>query len=140
MLPISSTTKAAISPALTAAHPKPDADHGTPLYSQHDPRWSHRTLGRHYTVGNAGCAMTAMAMAISKISGHPITPGQLDHWNDQHHGYFGDNLIWENAGRAGGLTAIRPKFSLDAIDRNLKHGRPVVIGVDYKSGGIGVAN
>lgn len=116
------------------------AGSGTPRYCQGDSRWGRRTLGRSYTIASAGCAMTATAMAISKISGRPINPGELDTYLDSHGGYVGDALVWSTAARARGLSANRPGWSLTTIDANLKAGRPVVIGVDYKAGSNGGAN
>ena len=118
-----------------------DADKGTPLYDQDSRRWGRRKLGnRHHTIASAGCALTATAMAISRISGKRINPGQLDRYCDRHGGYWGNNLVWERAAKARGLTAGRPRFRLKTIDKNLKRNRPVVIGVSFKKGGAGGAN
>lgn len=118
----------------------PSADKGTPMYAQGDSRWGNRTLGRNYTIRSAGCAMTATAMAISKISGRPINPGELDAYLDKNGGYYGDGLVWGVAARARGLSATKVGWSLGTIDANLKAGRPMVIGVDYKAGSGGGAN
>ena len=140
-------TKALGNPSAAAPAPPPsssssntDLRNGTPLYRQGDPRWGSRTLGRNYTIASAGCAMTATAMAISKISGRPINPGELDAYLDRNGGYSGDGLYWDKAAHARGLHASRPGWSLSTIDANLKAGRPVVIGVDYKAGSGGGAN
>lgn len=113
---------------------------GTPFYRQGDPEWGGRALGRGSSVGRAGCAMTATAMAISKISGQPITPGELDQFLDTHHGYSGNALRWEVAAAARGLGVQRPAWSLDTMNRQLDQGRPVVMGVDYRPGSNGGAN
>ncbi|MFN7130723.1 MAG: LysM peptidoglycan-binding domain-containing protein [Myxococcales bacterium] len=120
--------------------PPPDARNGTPLWSQGDPRWGNRTLGRSHTIRSAGCAMTATAMAISKISGRTIDPGQLDAYLDRNGGYYGDGLVWNTAARAAGLSAAKVGFSLSTIDAQLRKGHPVVIGVDFKAGSGGGAN
>lgn len=140
-------TKALGNPSAAAPAPPPsssssntDLRNGTPLYRQGDSRWGSRTLGRNYTIASAGCAMTATAMAISKISGRPINPGELDAYLDRNGGYSGDALYWDKAAHARGLHASRPSWSLSTIDANLKAGRPVVIGVDYKAGSGGGAN
>jgi len=113
-----------------------DASRGTPLYKQGDPQWGGRALGNaSRTISSAGCAMTATAMAISKISGKNIDPGQLDAYLDKHGGYSGNNLIWSVAAQAAGLTASRPAWSLSTIDSNLKAGKPVVISVDHTGDG-----
>jgi len=112
-----------------------DADKGTPMYDQDSAPWGDNPLGnKKLTIAQAGCALTATAMAISRISGRRINPGQLDRWCDNHGGYIGNNLDWADAARARGLTASRPKFSLERIDKNLLQNRPVVIGVSYAGG------
>ncbi len=117
-----------------------DARNGTPLWSQGDSRWGSRTLGRNYTIRAAGCAMTATAMAISKISGKTINPGELDAYLDRNGGYYGDGIVWNTAARAAGLKAAKANWSLSTIDANLRAGKPVVIGVDYKPGSGGGSN
>jgi peptidoglycan hydrolase-like protein with peptidoglycan-binding domain len=149
------TTRAALTKALAggasapakAPAPAPTnnqraADSGakTPLYAQGDSRWGNRTLGRNYTIRAAGCAMTSTAMAISKISGKPINPGELDAYLDKKGGYYGDGIVWDVAAHARGLHATRPAWSLSTIDANQRAGKPVVIGVDYKAGSNGGAN
>ncbi len=84
--------------------------------------------------------MTATAMAISKISGRAINPGELDQYLDSHGGYSGNGLIWGVAAKARGLTGGHVGFSLGTIDSNLRAGKPVVIGVDYKAGSNGGSN
>ncbi|MBL8917994.1 MAG: LysM peptidoglycan-binding domain-containing protein [Myxococcaceae bacterium] len=118
----------------------PTTSDGTPMYRQGDPEWGSRALGTGSSVARAGCAMTATAMALSRISGQTITPGQLDQYLDRNGGYSGNGLNWDVAARAAGLTANRPAWSLDTINRNLDQGRPVVVGVDYKAGSRGGAN
>lgn len=146
-------TRAAMEKALKSAPPLPpkpkpptnpgggiNASNGTPMYRQGDPRWGGRRLGTSSSLAAAGCAMTATAMAISKISGNPINPGQLDQYLDTHRGYVGNGLIWDTAARARGLNAAKSSFRLSTIDANLKAGKPVVIGVDYKPGSNGGSN
>ncbi|MBS1148708.1 MAG: uncharacterized protein H6Q89_406 [Myxococcaceae bacterium] len=94
-------------------------------------------LGRERTIAQAGCAMTSVAMAISKISDQPLTPRELDAHLDKHKGYSGDALDWDKAGAARGLKVNREKWSLDTIDAQLDAGKPVVVGVDYKQGSNG---
>lgn len=118
----------------------PRTSDGTPMYRQGDPEWGSRTLGTSSSVGRAGCAMTATAMAISRISGQTITPGELDRHLDRNGGYSGNGLRWDVAAQAAGLRAQTPAWSLDTINRNLDQGRPVVVGVDYKAGSNGGAN
>lgn len=118
----------------------PTTSDGTPMFRQGDPEWGSRALGTGSSIGRAGCAMTATAMAISRISGNTVNPGELDRYLDSHGGYSGNGLNWDVAARSQGLTANRPGWSMDTINRNLDQGRPVVVGVDYKAGSNGGAN
>lgn len=118
----------------------PTSADGTPMYRQGDAAWGGRTLGSHYSIAQAGCAMTATAMALSKISGKVITPEQLDGWLDKNGGYSGDGLNWGRAAQMAGLGASKPGWSLGTINAQLDAGRPVVIGVDYHAGSGGGAN
>lgn len=131
--------KIAAAPKNTGGGTKPSGG-SVPLWWQGDSRWGNRRLGRNYTVHQAGCAMTATAMAISKISGKTINPGQLDAYLDSHGGYSGDGLIWDVAARAVGLHASYAGWSMSTINANLAAGKPVVIGVNFKAGSNGGAN
>jgi len=124
-------------PAASGHAASPD---GTPLYRQGDAAWGQTVLGHSRTISQAGCAMTSVAMAISKISGRSIDPAQLDRYLDQHHGYSGDALKWDTAAQAAGLHGGKQAWSLQAVNRQLDAGRPVVVGVDYRTGGSGGSN
>jgi peptidoglycan hydrolase-like protein with peptidoglycan-binding domain len=84
--------------------------------------------------------MTSMAMAVSKITGNVLNPGEMDQYLDKNGGYVGNGLVWGKAAQAGGLTASKAAFNLDTINKQIDAGRPVVIGVDYKAGSNGGAN
>ena|GEM_PF-1306482 len=119
------------------------SSNGVPLYSQGDPAWATRALGTGSSIKAAGCAMTATAMAASKISGKTMDPGQLDAFLDANKGYDGNSLRWDVAAKAFGLKSTRTdnnKLDLSAVDKSLSEGRPVVIGVDYKEGSKGGAH
>ncbi|KFE68654.1 glucosaminidase domain-containing protein [Hyalangium minutum] len=113
---------------------------GTPMYKQGDAEWGSRALGTGSSISAAGCAMTATSMAVSKISGQAINPGQMDKYLDSHGGYVGNGLVWDKAAQAAGLHASKQGWSLDTINKQVDAGRPVVIGVDYKAGSGGGAN
>ncbi|MFY0580491.1 glucosaminidase domain-containing protein [Cystobacter fuscus] len=116
---------------------------GVPLYKQGDKNWGKTYLGsaNNLTIHAAGCAMTSTAMAISKISGRPINPKELDDYLDHHSGYSGNGLVWTVAAKARGLRANRlHNGSLVTLDKELAAGRPVVAGVDYKKGSGGGGN
>lgn len=124
--------------------PFPTSEDGTPLYKQNDRapggNWGRTTLGQQRTIGSRGCAMTSMAMALSKLSGQAITPLVLDSFLDAHGGYKGDALVWAKAGQAVHPSLHVQKhthWDLAAIDGSLAEGRPVVLAVDYKPGSSG---
>lgn len=124
--------------------PFPTSEDGTPLYKQNDRaaggNWGRTTLGKERTIGGRGCAMTSMAMAVSKLSGQTVTPQVLDAYLDAHGGYKGDALVWSKAGQAVQPSLQVKKhnqWDLAAIDTSLAEGRPVVLAVDYKPGASG---
>jgi predicted chitinase len=118
----------------------PTSRDGTPKYRQGDSQWGGRRLGHSSSLAAAGCAVTATAMALSKISGKVINPGELDRYMDTHRGYAGNGIMWGQAAKAAGMGAGKPGWSLNTIDKQLKAGRPVVVGVDYRLGSNGGAN
>ncbi len=128
------------SASATSAAPSAAAVSGAPLYRQGDAAWADRTLGHQKQIGSSGCALTATAMAISKISGRDINPAQLDQYLDTHHGYDGDAMKWDVAAGAAGLHASKASWSLDKVNQQIDAGRPVVVGVDYKPGSNGGKN
>ncbi len=112
----------------------PTSRDGTPMYRQGDPQWGGRRLGTSSSLSAAGCAMTATAMAVSKITGKVINPGEMDQYLDTHGGYVGNGAHLGQGGADGGLGATKAGWNLDTINKQLDAGRPVVIGVDYKAG------
>ena len=118
----------------------PTSADGTPIFKQGDAQWGSRTLGKSSSLSAAGCAMTSMAMAVSKIKGEVINPGEMDQYLDKNGGYVGNGLVWGKAAQIGGLTASKSAFNFDTINKQIDAGRPVVIGVDYKAGSNGGAN
>ncbi|QSQ18836.1 transglycosylase SLT domain-containing protein [Pyxidicoccus parkwayensis] len=118
----------------------PTSRDGTPMYRQGDPQWGSRALGTGSSISAAGCAMTATSMAVSKITGKVINPGEMDKYLDSHGGYSGNGLNWGVAAKAGGLSASKQAWNLNTINKQIDAGRPVVVGVDYKAGSNGGAN
>lgn len=123
-----------------AARTFPTSADGTPLFKQNDPEWGRLKLGRRETIGSAGCAMTAVAMVLSRLSGEVITPRQLDAYLDRNRGYAKDAIDWHKAAGFKGLTTRRESLTLARLDVQLEAGRPALVGVDYKRGSAGGAN
>jgi LysM domain/Papain-like cysteine protease AvrRpt2 len=119
--------------------PFPTSSDGTPRYMQGDSEWKDRRLGdgasKSVKVSLKGCAMTSVAMALSKLSGETITPKVLDAFLDAHNGYKENDIKWAVAGKVTEQTIPLDKkttWNLDTINAELTAGRPVVLGVDYK--------
>lgn len=113
---------------------------GTPIFKQGDGEWGRTKLGKGgSTIGRSGCAMTCVAMALSKITGETITPRALDSWLDKNRGYAGDALDWSRAGKMKDLSVSQKPWSRGTLDAQLEAGRPVIVGVDYKKGSKGGA-
>lgn len=102
-----------------------------PFYNQGNKEWKDRVLGKVATIGPKGCAVTAMAMAVSAISGKHVDPGEMDAYLDEHGGYSGDSVYWGKAAQAAGLTATRHVgFDVGILDQSLGAGKPCVISVN----------
>lgn len=119
--------------------PFPTSSDGTPRYKQGDDEWKDRKLGdgapQPVTVSFKGCAMTSVAMALSKLSGETITPMVLDAFLDGNNGYLKNDIKWAVAGKVTEQPISLDKkttWNLDTINAELAAGRPVVMAVDYK--------
>jgi len=105
-----------------------------PRFRQSDPAWRSQRLGvagDGPTLAQAGCAVTACAMALSRIGGTVLTPDALLRHLRASGGFQGPLLDWSAAGSA---IAGRPRASpgdLDCaqLDRELDAGKPVLLRV-----------
>ncbi|HZH74401.1 MAG TPA: peptidoglycan-binding protein [Archangium sp.] len=92
--------------------------------------------GTGRTVSAIGCAMTAVCMALSGITGRTITPDEMATFMKSKNGFGsgGDIQSWDLMG-----TLVSPQvdlfrktgFTADKIDQELDAGRPVIVHVDY---------
>lgn len=102
------------------------------------------------TIRQAGCFMTSMTMAASRITGDTsLNPAVANQRIRAAGGYSGSNLNAPRAAEALGMRmtsrdAVTPgnqQRMITNLDRSLEQGRPVVAGVDYKGGSSsGVSN
>ncbi|RKG98379.1 LysM peptidoglycan-binding domain-containing protein [Corallococcus carmarthensis] len=120
---------------------------GVPLYNQGDSDWENRRLGGAGTVDaksrnsvqSQGCAISSTAMALSALSGRTITPREMDAYLDKSGGYSGNAVNFEKTGGVTGndprITAKRERGTMSPalIDQNLAAGKPVVLGVNYRT-------
>ncbi len=87
-----------------------------PFFTQFDKAWGGNKLGKKKTLGQAGCAITSIAM-ILKFYGREIDPGSLDEHLDANNGYSGDNVYWAKAFEAGEVAG---KPTLKLTDHQFK--------------------
>jgi len=116
--------------------------HEPVAFSQHDPRWAALPLGTSpYTVTSAGCAVTAAAMLITRIS-HDVTPTDLVRWLNVNHGFTSGGLLhWHKvAAFQNGLEFIHYHIwrntpaDVNKLRSLLDYG-PQIVQVDYHPGG-----
>jgi LysM repeat protein len=117
------------------SEPAPVSGSGaTPLFRQGDPAWRAERLGvcgEGPTLAQAGCALTACAMALSRIGGTVLTPDALLSHLRACGGFQGPLLDWSAAGSAiPGATCASPgALDREQLDRELDAGRPVLLRV-----------
>ncbi len=81
-----------------------NAKDGTPMMVQSDARWGSRILGNaeKVTIGRSGCALTCLAMDLSKKLGRQVLPDELNDVLVKNKGCFaeqGANLMFAEAFR-----------------------------------------
>jgi hypothetical protein len=111
-----------------------------PHFSQGDPRWAKRVLGRDSTIRRSGCAISCIAM-ILRFHGRNVDPGVLDAYLDANDGYQDDSVKWNVAGKcseegAPSLTYARWEGSEQELHaelcRRIDQSRPTMVRVDYR--------
>lgn len=105
-----------------------------PRFRQSDPAWRSERLGvsgEGPTLAQAGCAVTACAMALSRIGGTVLTPDALLRHLRASGGFQGPLVDWSAAGSAipGRLRASPGEVDCARVDRELDAGRPVLLRV-----------
>ena len=125
-------TRGLTAPAASAAIPR--APDGTPLFRQGDPAWRAERLGlsgEGPTLSHAGCAVTACAMALSRLGGTVLTPDALVRHLRASGGFKGPLVDWSLAGSAvqGAPRACPGPLDCGELDRELDAGRPVLLRV-----------
>jgi hypothetical protein len=124
---------------LPGADPNPETDWDITLYDQRDPIWADIRLGgTDYTMGRAGCAVTAATMVASQVS--EMNPGEMVQWLNDHDGFTSGGLLWWSkiAEAVEGLAFVtyhtwrRPGevANLDVVREVLDRG-PAVMQVDF---------
>ena len=116
---------------------------GYPLYAQWknsatgkvEDKWASLPMGSD-NVGNIGCAMTSVTMAVSGISGQSVTPDEMNRFMNKIDGFTSGGGIqrWDRMGElVKPQIKVTRRSGIDAkkIDQELDAGRPVVVQVDY---------
>lgn len=119
---------------LSARPPRPDPQ----AFSQRDARWAQVRLGASaYTLGNAGCAVTAAAMVASVVQ-PDITPLTLVNWLNVNFGFTGGGLLyWSKVAEAVPGLAFAGYHLWRSVPADLArlalalHTGPQVIQVDF---------
>ena len=115
------------------------APDGTPLFRQGDPAWKAERLGADGdgpTLAHAGCAITACAMALSRVSGQVLTPDVLLRHLRDGGGFQGALVDWSRAGTAAGVRLAPGALERTAVDCELDAGRPVLLRVQHDVQGV----
>lgn len=106
---------------------------GLQFFSQGDPAWANVKLGTcPETIGSAGCAITAVAMAMTSL-GVEVNPRTLNDYLTNNHGYASGCLIfWGKAaefdGSAGvGWVHIGVLGSPESLRDGLDQGKRVIV-------------
>ena len=115
-----------------SGHPR--APDGTPLFRQGDPAWRAERLGaagEGPTLAHAGCAVTACAMALSRLGDTVVTPDALVRHLRASGGFQGPLVDWSVAGGAlqRAVRACPGPLDCAQLDRELDAGRPVLLRV-----------
>jgi hypothetical protein len=110
-----------------------------PLFKQSSPApWGHDTYDHTtYTVGQKGCALTSLTMAIQArgpISDDLLTPGDVNRLltsTPTQQFNRGGNMLWANnvAFLTGGAFVYRPVSDTASMRRELCDGNAVIVGV-----------
>ncbi|WP_375765049.1 C39 family peptidase [Archangium gephyra] len=146
--PKTTTTTSAKKEVATAASFVKDGrtfptSNGYPLYAQWknsttgkvEDKWASLPMGSD-NVGNIGCAMTSVTMAVSGISGQTVTPDEMNRFMNKIDGFTSGGGIqkWDRMGElVKPQLKVTRRSGIDAkkIDQELDAGRPVVVQVDY---------
>ncbi len=124
---------------------------GVPRFNQGDAAWGSQRLGGAGEVASGsrdsiraqGCAITASAMAVSALSGRTVTPQEMDSYLDRNGGYSGNAVDFTRVGGVTGgepritPTRMRGNLTVEGIDQQLDAGRPVLVGVNWRTNNTG---
>lgn len=117
--------------------PSPAKVNGASYYSQNDPRWSNSKFIQSdgtddgATIGNSGCGPTAMAMALSDVTGKVVKPTEMAKLSQLTGDRDDTGVNWNFINNAanyygvGTLQSNNPDKSF--IESSLKSGYPLIL-------------
>ena len=115
----------------------------TIAYSQRDIEWAEDHLGtsKEYTMGTAGCLVTAVASMLSDLTDRPVSPGELNLWLRENNGYAGGSLFVFSSVASFGVR-VAEMIHCQSTPAPIKHmsealgdGAVIIVQVDAKPGG-----
>jgi hypothetical protein len=97
------------------------------FYSQND-TWAGDLLGNSSTttIGQAGCALTCMAMAYHKWGYTSLNPRVLNNWGKTHQAFSGPNIIWNKIDNYG-ITRTATSIGSGQLYEYVRRGWPVIV-------------
>jgi len=99
-------------------------------YNQRDSTWGTKALNNtEYTLADAGCLITSMAMIMTHYGYRTITPASINANPDNFASYYPAFLL--KSITVNGITATRVTTQ---IDSSLANGTPVIVGMNVNSG------
>lgn len=104
---------------------------GLTYYNQLDERWANEMYGKTDTIGVAGCGPTALAIAISNLTGEETDPVEVAEWSYEN-GYVCEGSgsyisLIPNAAEHFGLSVEKlGKSSAEEIKQHLEDGKMII--------------
>ena len=104
---------------------------GLTYYNQLDERWANEMYGKTDTIGVAGCGPTALAIAISNLTGDETDPTEVAEWSYEN-GYVCEGSgsyisLIPNAAEHFGLSVEKlGKSSAEEIKQHLEDGKMII--------------
>jgi len=103
-----------------------------PFFSQGDPKWGKKILGKNKNIQQAGCLITCLSMLGSYLLNKKIDPGMVDTHIDSAKGYIGDSVIWNKTMPFLGCKYKgKTVFNHDTVKNHIEKNKPVITRVDY---------
>ena len=117
----------------TTAKLRYESSNGTPRFGKEDIPF-HNQMGKDKNIERLGSGTSAVGMALSKISGVVVDPGQVHGQLTKTGGFAKNEVDWDKAAKTVGMGAQSGYMDFGKMDKELAAGRPVVVPVDFANG------